>query len=97
ISNHPEEKLTLELLAQKARYTQTYLSRRFRQEMGVSIVDYIRQIRLERAQYWLTYTDKSIEEISDVLGFGNRSYFSKSFRDATGVTPTDYRKQHQKV
>ncbi|MCC8064227.1 MAG: AraC family transcriptional regulator [Clostridiales bacterium] len=97
ISNHPEEKLTLELLAQKAGYTQTYLSRRFRQEMGMSIVDYIRQIRLERAQYWLTYTDKTIEEISDALGFGNRSYFSKSFRDATGVTPTDYRKQHQKV
>ncbi len=97
ISNHPEEKLTLELLAQKAGYTQTYLSRRFRQEMGMSIVDYIRQIRLERAQYWLIYTDKSIEEISDALGFGNRSYFSKSFRDATGATPTDYRKQHQKV
>ncbi|MCD8368520.1 MAG: AraC family transcriptional regulator [Clostridiales bacterium] len=97
ISNHPEEKLTLELLAQKAGYTQTYLSRRFRQELGLSIVDYIRQIRLERAQYWLTYTDKSIEEISDALGFGNRSYFSKSFREATGVTPTEYRKQHQKV
>ncbi|MCD7858269.1 MAG: AraC family transcriptional regulator [Clostridiales bacterium] len=97
ISNHPEEKLTLELLAQKAGYTQTYLSRRFRQEMGMSIVDYIRQIRLERAQYWLTYTDKTIEEISDALGFGNRSYFSKSFRDDTGVTPTDYRKQHQKA
>ncbi len=31
----------------------------------MSIVDYIRQIRLERAQYWLTYTDKSIEGTSD--------------------------------
>ncbi len=97
ISNHPEEKLTLEMLAQKAGYTQTYLSRRFRQEMGMSIVDYIRQIRLERAQYWLTYTDKSIEEIADDLGYGNRSYFSKTFRESTGTTPTEYRRQHQKV
>ena len=70
-----------------------------REEMAILtnqiLEEYVRQVH--RAQYWLTYTDKSIEEISDALGFGNRSYFSKSFRDATGVIPTDYRKQHQKV
>jgi len=94
IDTHPEEKLTLEMLADKAGYTAYHLSRKFRQEMKCSIIDYIQQSKLERAKYLLVNTPKTLDEISDSLGFGTRSYFTSIFKKHAGQTPSDYRKEH---
>ena len=97
IDTHPEEKLTLEMLADKAGYTSYHLSRKFKQEMHCSIIDYIQQSKLERAKYLLVNTQTTVDEISDSLGFGTRSYFTSVFKKHTGQTPSDYRKEHSLV
>ncbi|RKL64893.1 hypothetical protein CR203_23870 [Salipaludibacillus neizhouensis] len=88
-----EEKLALGFLAKKVGYSEHHLSRKFNQEMGCSITDYIQNERLEKAKYLLTTTNTNIEEISLDLGFGSRSYFTSIFRISTGETPSEYRKK----
>lgn len=97
IDTHPEEKLNLEILAEKAGYTSFHLSRKFRQEMGCSIIEYIHRSKLERAKYMLTHSDSSVDDISAELGFNTRSYFTAVFKEHTNMTPTEYRRQNSRV
>lgn len=92
IDQHLGEELVLDFVAKEIGYSEYYLSRKFKKEMGCSFIDYIQNARLERAKYLLTTTTNSIEEISMQLGFGSRSYFTYIFRKNTGKTPSDYRK-----
>ncbi len=94
IDSHLEEKLSLATLAQMSGYTEPYLSRKFKKEMHCSIVDYILETKLERAKFLLANTQDSVNEISESLGFGSRSYFSSVFRKHTGSSPTEYQKAH---
>lgn len=78
-------------LAEMVNYSETYLTRRFREETGIGIADYVRLVRVERAKVLLKTTELSIQEIADRLGFTTRSYFGQSFRQVTGLTPKEYR------
>lgn len=97
IDTHPGDKLTLEELAEKARYSPFHLSRKFHQEMGCSIIDYIQRSKLERAMYLLSHSDMSVDDISAELGYNSRSYFTTVFKNLLGMTPSAYRRQHAKV
>lgn len=61
--------------------------------MGVRLLDYIKDSRVELAKIWLLTTQKSVQEISDQMYFGSRNYFTKVFREKVGVTPAAYREQ----
>ena len=72
-------------------YSVTYFTRRFREETGFGISDYVKAARVERAKILLETTQSSVQDISDKLGFTTRNYFTKCFRDVTGMTPVEYR------
>lgn len=91
-----EEDFDISDLAARAGYTEYYLSRKFKEETGVSLNNYINIARVERAKLLLTITDDSIQEIADRLHFCTRSYFSEAFRKFTGTSPAKYRKDGQK-
>lgn len=93
IEMHVEDELSIEEIAKSIGYTKYYCSRRFKEEMGVSITDYIKAARIERAKTLLSSTDLSIQDISDQLHFCSRSYFSTIFLETTGYTPTRYREK----
>ncbi len=97
INTHPEEKLMLSTLAEKAGYTVSYLSRKFHQEIGCSITDYIQQSKIERSKFLLCNSEHTVDEISDILGFSSRSYFSNVFKKHTGESPTQYRKKYKVI
>lgn len=91
-----EEKFTISDLAACAGYTEYYLSRKFKEEIGVSLNNYINIAKVERAKLLLTITDDSIQEITDRLHFCSRSYFSEAFRKFTGTSPAKYKRDYQK-
>lgn len=93
ISLHLEDKLTLAHLAQQAGYTEYYLSKKFKREMGLTLHEYIRKERLERAALLLRSTQDDIQDISERLQFCSQSYFADNFRKHFGVSPTEYRQQ----
>lgn len=93
IEMHPGEKIRAKDLAKLAGYTEYYLTRRFKEETGMSVSDYVQQSKIERAKVLLNSTALSIQEISEQLCFGSRNYFSRVFSEAEGCTPTQYRKK----
>ncbi len=72
-----------------------YLSRLFRKETGISLSDYIIQLKIERVKKQLRDTNDKISNIAEGLGYMHFSYFAKLFKRTTGYTPQEYRKKHQ--
>ena len=97
IDFHAEEKLNLAQLAQLASYTEYYLSRKFKAEVGLTVNDYIRRAKVERAKSLLTTTEDSIQVIADRLNFSSRSHFADTFRELAGQPPAEYRNEKQRV
>jgi AraC-like DNA-binding protein len=97
IRSNITEPLSIDFLAKRAGYTEYYFSRKFKQEMNMTISDYIKVEKIRHAKLLLCSTTKSIQEISDDLAFSSRSYFSDSFQKVAGISPSDYRKQNLKI
>lgn len=91
-----EEEFTLAMLAKRMGYNEYYLARKFKEETGGSIVNYIKSVKVERAKVLLTCSVLSIQEISEKLHFCSRGYFSDVFRGMTGKTPGRYREENQR-
>lgn len=87
--------IDIQTLADRIGYSDYYLTRKFKKEIGMSINQYIRQEKLKVAQHLLCETNMSVQEISDRLSFCSRSYFTDVFCKTFGVTPTDYRASNQ--
>lgn len=82
----------LEILAEKFGISKFNITREFKKTFGVTISKYILFKRLSYSKHLLRFTDKSIEEISDICGFYDTSYFNKQFKSSEDVTPLKYRK-----
>lgn len=68
-----------------------YVSRLFKQVSGISISEYILNMKMEQAVACLRNSDMKIYEISEQLGYANSQYFIKVFKEQFGMTPQDYR------
>ncbi len=87
--------LTVTDLAKRANQHPDYFSRLFHQSTGERPIAFIHEKRIERAQYLITTTSMSYEEIALETGFENSPYFSKIFKKVTGMTPGQYREQNR--
>ena len=88
---HILERITINDLANAIAISPAYLSRIFKQEIGVSISDYIRQRKLEVAKNMLRFSDMDLVEIASSLSYSSQSHFIQHFRQQTGMTPKAYR------
>ena len=91
IDFHIEENITLEQLSEKVRYSGFYLSRKFKEETGKSIKEYIRLKKLERAKDMLRDNTLTVKEIGERLGFCSQSYLTEQFKREYGATPSQWR------
>lgn len=91
---HLHNPITLREVSEAAGISSCYLSRLFRKETGMSLVDYIQRERIEAACNMLTYSEYSLSQIGEYLCFSNQSYFIRIFKKFTGMTPAKYRKYH---
>ena len=91
-----KERITIQDLAEHTGLSCNYLSRIFKQNLGVSISDYIREQKIEKATHLLRYSDQSIVDIAAYLSFSSQSHFIQIFEDYTGLTPKKYRDKYYK-
>ena len=91
VQNHLYEDLSLPSIASALQYSESYLSHRFKEDLGQSVNDYVRQMRIARAKTLLRQ-DYSVAQIANMLCFSSQSHFAAAFKKATGVTPTAYKK-----
>ncbi len=86
------QNIEIETYAQNQHMSICWFIRMFKQYMGVPPLQYIRSIRIRRAKELLEGSDYTIGEISAIVGYENPLYFSRIFKQATGVSPREYRK-----
>lgn len=91
ILEHISQPVSTELLSSALRINRTYLCNLFARETGMTVNQYVTNVKLEEAKRLLRVTQKSIAEIGEYLGFSSQSYFQKVFRTHTGITPGKYR------
>ena len=91
IEQHLADKICAADLARMAGYDEYYLTRRFKRETGLSVTNYVKFAKIERAKVLLDSTELSVQAVADALGFTTRSYFIQCFRAVTGQTPTQWR------
>ena len=92
IHEHISDEIDVKELADVASVTKTYFIRLFKQEFGLSPIQYINRKKVERAQLLLFTTDSSVKEVAYKLGFSDHSYFIRLFRKVAGITPQEYRR-----
>lgn len=63
----------------------------------MSVNSYVNKARIDRASYLLMSTDMNIDDISALLHFGNRNFFTKVFKEETGSTPAKFREDHKRL
>ncbi|TBX38922.1 AraC family transcriptional regulator [Bacillus thuringiensis] len=94
ISKNIYQEISLKQLACITNKNSMYLSTLFKNEVGMTLSEYIHREKVEEAKKLLTLTNHSLLEISTFLNFNNQSYFTKIFKKYTEVTPKQYRNQH---
>ncbi len=88
-------KIRKEEMEKKLSYNGDYLNRIYRQLKGRSISDACREVRLQDTCFLLRHSEKSIDEIMDMLGITGRGYFFLLFQKETGMTPKQYRAKYK--
>lgn len=91
IQLHPDEKITVAQLADLVGHADNYLVKKFRQETGKTISEYIMEVKIERAKLILKDSRGSIQDVAEQLGFATQSHFGAKFKEHTGVTPAQWR------
>lgn len=89
--NYGDFNLSLYSIAESYELTYSYLSRIFKTETGEGLLQYINKVRMEAAKKWLLETDKNLEEIAKLVGYGNSNSLIRAFKKHTGITPGKFR------
>ena len=93
IAEQYAQPLTIEYLAERVFMSPNYLRTIFKEHTGSTVLEYLTQVRMERASEMLRSSALKIHEISAKVGYENTSHFCAIFLKRTGVTPNQYRKQ----
>ncbi|RKD33179.1 response regulator transcription factor [Thermohalobacter berrensis] len=91
IENNYDKNISLDDVAKEINMSYHYFSKFFKDSIGKNFVDYLTELRIEKSKEMLRSSSMSIKEISYKVGYSDPNYFSKIFKKATGMRPTDYR------
>ena len=64
--------------------------------MGITVIEYLTSVRIERAKQLLLATDQNCTEICFQVGYNNQSYFTRTFKDLVGIPPREFRKRNKR-
>lgn len=87
----PDHSWTVEGLALLVNLDPAYLSRLFKQHVGLPPIGYLARVRVERASVLLSHTDVPVAQVGAAVGWPDPNYFARRFRTLSGLTPTAYR------
>ena len=92
LQQHLSEEVSLSVLAEEFHLNPQYISQHFKNEIGVGFLAYLTNIRVEKAKKLLLSTSLSVAEIAEQAGYGDYRVFTKVFKKAEGITPSQYRR-----
>lgn len=85
--------ISLDEVSKEVNISPYYFSKLFKEETGTNFIDYLTDIRINKAKQLLDDTKLNMKEICAQIGYSDPNYFSRAFKKKVGVTPTDYRER----
>ena len=87
--------ISIQMLTQEFHFYEDYFNRLLKVQTGMTYIEYLQMLRLERAELLLTETNNTIEQIAEEVGYHNKGYFYRIFIERNNCTPAQYRKKRQ--
>ena len=97
IKSNIDNDITLKELSDVVSLEKTYFVKKFKKATGLSPMQYVRSLKLEKAKKLLLYSDMNVTQISDMLSFSSIHRFSEFFIKETKLSPQQYRKKESKI
>lgn len=94
VEEYYAEELTLQRVAEAVGISSSYLSSLFSQHLGCGFIDYLNKIRIDHACDYLKQHYFKTYEIAYKVGYRDEKYFSRVFKKVTGMSPSEYKKNH---
>ncbi len=91
ICNNYNKDISLDDVSRAVNISPYYFSKIFKEGTGENFIEYLTNIRIEKAKELLSTTEYSMKEICTMCGYSDPNYFSRSFKKNVGVTPTEYK------
>lgn len=91
INEHYNEQITLNKLSEIFYLNPIYLSKMYKDKTGENFIDYLTRVRVEKSKKLLQDMSLKIYQVSEMVGYDSAKYFSRIFRELTGMTPKEYR------
>ena len=96
LKSNYSQSVSLDETAEAAGFAPSYLSRRFKEEVGMTVSSYLRKLRCKHAAKLLKETDLPVSEIAFYVGYPDNNYFTKAFRKEYGMTPGAWRREENR-
>lgn len=94
---HALDDISVSAIADKFNYNKDYLSRFFKQKIGMNLQEYIHVLKISKAKDLLFHTTQTIKEIAYTVGIHDEKYFMKLFKKYEKITPTEFRKAYYMI
>ncbi len=95
IQQHYQEALRLEDVSNAVGFNATYFSAMFKKETGQNFMDYLTELRMNKAKELLCSDENSVQDVADQIGYRDLKYFSRLFKKTTGISPSEYKKLYR--
>lgn len=95
--NFSNNKMSLQFVSDSLFLTPPYLSKLVKEKTGITFTDYLNKLRINKSiKLLLSDNNYSIKSIASMVGYSTQHYFSRAFKNYTGLSPVNYRNEHQK-
>ncbi len=91
IEAYYDRPITISDIAYEINLSAGHLAYRFKEQMGVTLIGYLTNMRIERAKNLLLTTDKKCCNLYYEVGYNSQAYFARKFKEVVGMSPTQFR------
>jgi transcriptional regulator GlxA family with amidase domain len=97
LNEHFRERNAVNRVVAHAKVPERSLKRRFKAATGLTLIDYLQNLRVEEAKRLLETTERAVDDISFDVGYEDASFFRRLFKRRTGIAPARYRRVFKPV
>ncbi|SMG36583.1 response regulator transcription factor [Paenibacillus aquistagni] len=91
IESHYQDKITLEMIADHVNFSENYLCRVFKEQVGTSLITYINHVRMDKAAALIMQGSTYMKEVASLVGISDQFYFNRLFKKQFGISPSEYK------